>query len=62
MVARHVSTADLRRIDRRNGTFEATYFVDLSGTDGVSALMEDLERAFPGMNVTFIDQSQLPSV
>jgi hypothetical protein len=62
VVARHVSMGDLRRIDRRNGTIEATYRIDLPGTSEMSALVEDLERSFPGINVTFIDQNRLPSL
>jgi hypothetical protein len=62
VVARHVTVGDLRRIDRRNGSLEATYFVDVSGTDRISSLVEDLQRSFPGINVTFIDQNQLPNL
>jgi hypothetical protein len=59
VIARHVSTGDLRRIDRRNGTMEATYRIDVSGTSEMSALVEDLERSFPGINITFIDQNRV---
>jgi uncharacterized membrane protein YhiD involved in acid resistance len=62
VIDRHATTGDLRRVDKRNGTLEAVYLVDLAGTQGVSDLVEELERTFPGINVTFIDQSQLPSV
>lgn len=62
VVARNVSTGDLRRFDRRDGTLEATYLVDVSSTDQLATLVQDLEASFPGINVTFIDQSQVPGI
>jgi hypothetical protein len=61
VVVRHVSAGDLRRVDKRNGTVEVTYFVDVATSERVSALLQDLERSFPGINVTLIDQNQLSS-
>jgi hypothetical protein len=62
VISRHVSSGDLRRVDQRNGSLEVTYFVDVSGTGPISDLVADLNRSFPGVGVSFIDQSQLPSV
>jgi hypothetical protein len=62
VIARHVSSGDLRRLDKRNGALEVTYFVDIPHLDSVSALMDDLDRSFPGLGVTFIDQNQMPSI
>ena len=62
VISRHVRVSDLRRVDAREGSFEATYFVDVDGSDRVSALIDDLNRAFPGIGVSFIDQSRMPTV
>ena len=62
LVSRHVTVGDLRRVDSRDGVVEVTYFLDVPATEKVSALMEDLQRSFPGIGVTFIDQNQLPSI
>ena len=62
IILRHARTSDLRRYDVRQDTIEATYFVDIPTTTGLSALVGELRQAFPTAGVTFLDQSQLPSV
>ncbi len=62
LLVKHVVSCDLRRFDARSGSIEATYFVDVAGTDRLSPLIDELRGAFPGFSVTFLDQSQLPSV
>jgi len=62
VIVRHVATGDLRRVDARDGTLEATYYIDMSRDGSISALLDDLHRTFPGIGVAFIDQSQMPSV
>jgi len=62
VIARHVRASDLRRLDAREAGLEATYFVDVDGSQRISALIEDLSRAFPGIGVSFIDQSRMPTV
>jgi hypothetical protein len=62
VIARHVSQGDLRRVDARDGGLEVTYFVDVAESGKVSGLIGDLQRTFPGVGVSFIDQNQLPSV
>ena len=62
VIARHVLVGDLRRLDARDGNLEITYFVDVSESGNISSLLDDLNRSFPGIGVSFIDQNQLPSV
>jgi hypothetical protein len=62
VVARNVATGDLRRFDKRDGALEATYLLDVSSTDDLSTLVQDLEGSFPGISVTFIDQSQVAGI
>jgi hypothetical protein len=62
VIARHVQVSDLRRVDSREGALEATYFVDIDGSQSISALIDDLQQAFPEIGVSFIDQSRMPTV
>jgi hypothetical protein len=62
VISRHVAEGDLRRVDAREGGLEVTYFVDVAESGKVSGLIDDLQRTFPGVGVSFIDQNQLPSV
>jgi hypothetical protein len=62
IVSAHAVAADLRRVDARDGGYEVTYFIDVQGTEVVSAMVDALQQRFPGVGVTFVDQNQLPSV
>jgi hypothetical protein len=62
VISRHVRMSDLRRVDAREGSLEATYFVDVDGSDRIPALIDDLNRVFPGVGISFIDQSRMPTV
>ncbi len=62
VILRHVISCDLRRFDVRSRSIEATYFVDVAGTNDLSPLIDELRSDFPDFSVTFLDQSQLPSV
>ncbi len=53
---------DLRRYDIREDSLEAVYFLDVATADDLSALTDDLRRAYPSIGVTFLDQSQMPSI
>ena len=62
LIARHAISCDLRRYDMRDGAVEFIYFVDIDTTDKLSALIDEIRKDFSGAAVTFLDQSQLPSV
>ena len=62
VVTRHATSGDLRRVDARDGALEVTYYLDVADPEVVSALIGDVQRTFPGIGVTFIDQNQLPSI
>jgi hypothetical protein len=62
VVDRFVSSGDMRRIDKRNGTLEATYWVDLENSGSLTDMVEALEHEFPGIGITFIDQQRLPAI
>ncbi len=62
IIEKHVVISDLRRMDVREGGLEATYFIDVENPDNLSELVEDLQKTFSGIGVTFIDQNQMPSI
>ena len=62
VIKNHVLISDLRRIDVREAGLEATFFIDVQNPDKLSALIDDLQKSFSGIGVTFIDQNQMPSI
>lgn len=62
IIFKHSNNSDIRRFDIRQDLFEATFFLDISGTDKLAALVDELRCTFPGIGITFLDQNQLPSV
>ena len=62
VISKHALNSDLRRFDTREESVEATYFLDITDTDALSALTDELRHAFPTAGITFLDQNQLPSV
>ena len=62
VINNHVLISDLRRIDVREAGLEATFFIDVQNPDNLSALIDDLQKSFSGIGVTFIDQNQMPNV
>lgn len=62
VIEKHVLISDLRRMDIREGGLEATYFIDVENPDNLSKLVEDLQKTFSGIGITFIDQNQMPSI
>ena len=58
----YVATGDLRRVDKRGGTLEATYWVDMTDSTKLSEMISALESAFPGIGITFIDQQRVPAI
>ena len=61
VIGKHVLISDLRRMDVRDNSIEATYFIDIKNPENLSALVDDLKSSFSGIGVTFIDQNQMPS-
>ena len=62
IIGNHAVNADLRRYDARDNAIEATYFVDISGCENLSAIIKELQHYCPDIGVTFLDQNQLPSI
>jgi len=62
IISSHTEISDLRRFDFRSEFIEATYFIDITSVDDLSALTKDLKNKIPGISVTLLDQNQLPSI
>ncbi len=62
IIAKHTQASDLRRFDLRDGSLDATYFLDVPNTKMLSELTDELRATFPDLGVTFLDQNQLPSI
>ena len=62
IISKHTLTRDLRRFDVRQESIEATYYIDMTDTGNLSALVDELQQIFPAIGVTFLDQNRLPSV
>lgn len=62
IIGRHVRNMDLRRVDTREGSLEATYFIDVDGSSRISSLIDELNQTFPGVGLSFIDQTRMPSI
>jgi hypothetical protein len=62
IVGRHASSTDLRRFDVRDGSVEATLFIDLPSSQKLTELTAELQQAFPQIGMSFIDQSKMPSI
>ena len=62
ILLKHAISCDLRRYDLREGTIEATYFLDIEEPGNLANLTEELQQSFPSLGLTFLDQSRLPSV
>lgn len=61
-IGKHVSSSDLRRLDCSAGTFDATYLLDISSSTNLSALTTQLQKQYPGVDLTFLDQNGMPGV
>ncbi len=62
LISKHAISCDLRRYDMRDGAVEFIYFVDIDTSEKLSTLIDEIRNDFSGAAVTFLDQSQLPSV
>lgn len=53
---------DLRRLDYRENFIDATYQVNVSEIDVLESIINKLRSQFPKISVTYLDQSQVPSI
>jgi hypothetical protein len=56
VLAKHVTYADMRRMDVEEGELQASYFVSCRTDEELIAGMDHLRSEFPGARVTFVEQ------
>ena len=57
VLLQHVNSADLRRLDCSDSSFQATYLIACPGDDALAALMDDLAALIPGCECSFVEQN-----
>ncbi len=62
LIAKHVTSSDLRRFDETGKSLEATYLLDIKSTQSLSALSEALRGKYPDIAISFLDQSGMPGI
>ena len=53
---------DLRRIDIRDNSLDATYQVNVSEVEMLEKIINKLQLTYPNISVTYLDQNQVPSI
>jgi uncharacterized membrane protein YhiD involved in acid resistance len=56
LLLKHVPTVDLRRVDSHDHTLQSTYYIDCPDAATLTRLMDSLKQAWPGCQVSFIQQ------
>jgi uncharacterized membrane protein YhiD involved in acid resistance len=56
VLERHVTAANLRRLDHNNGLLQATYLIQCQDDKILTALMDDLRQTLPDSEFSFIEQ------
>jgi len=62
ILVQHCTAVDLRRMDTEGSHVELTYQVDVEGPASITALTSALQKQFPSVRVTLIDQQRMPAV
>lgn len=60
VLSRHVLMADMRRLDVRDGSFQATYYIDCKNSQRLTDLLDNLNEDLPGASITFVEQRGIP--
>ena len=53
---RHVTNADLHRLDETGQTLQATYLINCPDTQSLTNLMDELRQALPNSELSFVEQ------
>ena len=53
---RHVTNADLHRLDETEQTMQATYLINCPDNDALTKLMDDLRQMLPSSELSFVEQ------
>jgi len=61
IISKSTNNNDLRRIDIRGGSVEATYLIDVNNINDLEKILNDLRSEIPNIGITFLDQNHIPS-
>ncbi|MFN2114140.1 MAG: DUF4956 domain-containing protein [Anaerolineae bacterium] len=62
LLAVNADSAEVRRLDVRDGVLQATYFVDCADSERLIALMDELRRGLPDADISFVEQRGIPGL
>jgi hypothetical protein len=62
LLAATADSAEVRRLDVRDGVLQATYFVDCADSDGLITLMDELYKSLPEADISFVEQRGVPGL
>lgn len=60
VLTQHVSAANMRRLDVRDGVLQATYYIDCKDGENLSELMSGLNKDLSGAAISFVEQDGIP--
>ena len=58
-LAEHVTVADVRRLDQRDGVLAATFYIDCSDQKSLVGVMERMQKEFDGASISFVEQGNV---
>lgn len=56
LLLKHIDNADLRRLDRANGSLQATYLIHCPNDQVLTDLMDDFSKEVPDCEISFVEQ------
>jgi uncharacterized membrane protein YhiD involved in acid resistance len=62
IVSRNVDAFDLRRLDHSKDSIHMTLIVNFKNLESLKLLITELDKKYPGININYIDQNQIPSI
>ena len=62
IIENEVGRFDLRRLDVRKDTIDATYLININNMNALENIVKKFQDLYPGISITYLDQNQVPSI
>ena len=62
IIENEVGRYDLRRLDVRKETIDATYLININNMAALENIVKKFQDLYPGISITYLDQNQVPSI
>ena len=62
IIENEVGRYDLRRLDVRKETIDATYLININNMTALENIVKKFQDLYPGISITYLDQNQVPSI